>query len=309
MIVKQAEPGVAFARDVGTLPATRSGGSVIERRGPLFVAGLGLIGGSVARAALRSGYRVFGTSERETDRHRAEAAGISCPSGEREMRAALAGAPTVVLAVPLDGLRVVAEEVLARASPTASILHTCSLQRAEAIDLAPQAYRRVLGTHPLAGSTTSGFAASTADLFRGATVSVESRADAASRAAAEVLWSDLGATRVEYRSAEEHDVLMSWVSHLPQLVATALAGTLAHAGIQPASCGPGARDTTRLALSPLAMWAPILAVAPRETTEAIAVLESRLAALRRAIEGHDATALNALWRESRDWRSSMERPE
>ena len=69
----------------------------------------------------------------------------------------------------------------------------------------------------------------------------------------EALWSALGA-RPAWTTAAEHDRLMTRVSHVPQLVANALARTLAQAGVAHADLGPGGRDMTRLAGSSPELW-------------------------------------------------------
>ena len=193
-------------------------------------------------------------------------------------------------------------------APNAVVLHTGSLQRAAAVkpDITSSLHARVIGTHPLAGSHESGFAASRADLFAGCTVSIEARAKPYVRAAAEDLWRGAGAARLDYREAEEHDRLMIWVSHLPQLAATALAGALDAHGVPPRDAGPGARDTTRLAASTLEIWAPLLAGAPDDLDGALAALEARLAELRRAVSARDAASIAALWEPARAWRRASE---
>jgi hypothetical protein len=112
-------------------------------------------------------------------------------------------------------------------------LHVCGLQGKGALGLDDATHERLIGTHPLAGSHESGFPASRPGLFIGATVSIEQRANAHVRRRAELLWRTVGAARIEYRTAEEHDRLMAWVSHLPQLASTALAASLAAADVDP----------------------------------------------------------------------------
>src|SRR5690606_35860061 len=117
---------------------------------------------------------------------------------------------------------------------------------------------RFVGAHPLAGDHRSGWNAARANLFRGATVflcpSATSSPDAV--AAVRSFWERLGGT-CRIASAAEHDERMAWISHLPQVVASALANTLAAAEHPPADLGPGGRDTTRLAASSPALWGSI----------------------------------------------------
>ena len=263
------------------------------------VVGLGAIGGSLALALLERGVSVVATAASADDMRAAAARAIPTTP---DIGAAVTRADIVVLAVPLDRIADVAATVVSAAPATASIFHVASLQRRAAF----AAEGRVIGTHPLAGSAGSGFAAADPAVFRGATVLIESRADARERADAELLWSLAGAGRVEYADGETHDRWMAWASHLPQLTATALAATLAERLPASAPVGPGARDTTRLAASALDMWLPILRGAPHDTVDALRALEQRLAELRTAIEQTRWDAVEAEWTAARDWRRSRE---
>jgi prephenate dehydrogenase len=99
---------------------------------------------------------------------------------------------------------------------------------------------------------------------------------------------------------------MSWVSHLPQLTATALAAVLAQRDIGSSDVGPGARGTTRLAASDPAVWVPVLRRSPRETVEALRRLTTTLDALRQALESHDGASLTQTWEQARAWRARAE---
>jgi prephenate dehydrogenase len=176
------------------------------------------------------------------------------------------------------------------------------------LDVAPETEARVIGTHPLAGSHRTGFAAASPDMFRGATVYVEHRATPRQREHAELFWSMAGAARIEYSDAESHDRAMSWISHLPQLASTALAAAIANGG-QPSSTwppGPGARDATRLAMSAIEMWRPILQRAPESTLEALRALEATIHSLRHALERMDWSSIDDTWTRARRWRASLE---
>ena len=213
----------------------------------------------------------------------------------------------VLIAVPLNHISSVASEVIGAAPPTATILHAGSLQRRDALDAIPDVVARVLGTHPIAGSHVRGFAAARADLFRDATVYVERRAFARQREDEELFWSLAGARRIAYGNAPEHDAAMAWISHLPQLASKALADALAGAPrdmeIAP---GPGARDTTRLAMSPFEMWHPILERAPAETAAALRAFERSVEHLRIALEARDWETLRVIWERASSWRLAID---
>ena len=112
--------------------------------------------------------------------------------------------------------------------------------------------------------------------------------------------------RIDSRAPDEHDRLMSWVSHLPQLAATALACTLADASVAPGAAGPGARDTTRLAESPFAAWRGLLGAAPEDSVAALVRLEDRIRDIREALQAGTPDALSDSWQRAATWRRAAE---
>ena len=275
---------------------------MIDRQPDADVAiiGLGVIGGSAALRLKERGTAVRCFTTSAVDREEAGRAGLHVASSVDH---AVRDVGLVLVAVPLDQICGVAVQVVGAAPPRATILHAGSLQRLEAVQLLPELADRVVGSHPLAGSHRSGFAAARADLFRDATVFIERRANAKQREDAELFWSLAGARRIEYASATEHDDAMAWMSHLPQLTSTALAATLAG---EPSAPGPGARDATRLAMSALALWQPLLERAPGATLAAISAMESNLHRLRAALEQRDWATVEELWSRAQAWRNSVE---
>ncbi|HEX6536252.1 MAG TPA: prephenate dehydrogenase/arogenate dehydrogenase family protein [Gemmatimonadaceae bacterium] len=282
--------------------------AAVKRKGPVAVLGLGCIGGSLARALVAQDVEVRAWALSAADRAQAEAAGIRIMGDDTGRgAAACAGAWVIVVAVPIERYAEASRVAVSAASSDAVILHACGLQRQAALGVDEATHERVLGTHPLAGSHETGFAASRPDLFVGSTVSVERRASPDARERAEWLWRVAGAERVEYRDAETHDRLMAWVSHLPQLASTALAATLAGGGIDARAVGTGARDATRLAASALGSWPALLRGAPRDLRDALAGLERAIAELRAALDDDAPAKLEAIWERGRAWRRSGER--
>jgi prephenate dehydrogenase len=262
--------------------------------GPVAVIGLGAIGGSVAKALIRAGVRVRACTSSDADADAARRAGIDVVD---DIADCVGRMPMVLIAVPLTAHAAVAGAAAATASEEALLLHTASLQGEGALGRSG----RVIGTHPLAGTHRTGFGAADANMFAGCTVSIEARASNHARATAERLWRAIGARRFEYRSAEEHDRLMTWVSHLPQLASTALADAIASAGVASETLGPGGRDATRLAASPFEMWGAILAAARPEAASAAAALERSVSAMRSALESGDMQTVERIWASARAW--------
>ena len=282
------------------------------RRAEVAIIGLGVIGGSAALRLRERGTSMITYSASDRDRALASEAGIPvAPSLDEAVR----GAGLVLIAVPLDAIAAVGDAAARAAPATATILHAASLQGSDSLRVTPDIAARMIGTHPFAGSHRSGFSAATAELYRGAVVFVERRANPRQREDAELFWSLAGAGRIEYVTAEAHDRSMSWASHLPQLASTALAATLAdglateNVGGLVIHGGPGARDATRLAMSAHELWHPILDQAPSTTLDALRAFEARVGALRSDLERRDWGALEQMWNTARAWRRGAESEE
>ncbi len=269
------------------------------------VMGLGTIGGSLALSLMRAGWTVRGDALKATDRMAAYRRGIHIApgAGKKRLENLVKGVEVVVLCVPPGELARVAADIAALVPASVPILHTCSLQAARGLGLSPALAMRVIGTHPLAGSAGHGFVAAREDLFAHCLVSVAVPAPVSVRRAAVALWKAVGAREVTSCPADEHDARMRWVSHLPQLAATALAAALADAGVPAGALGPGGRDTTRLAVSPWRLWHALLAMSPSASAYPIRLLEAELSAMRRALEAGDLDALGRTWRRAASWRA------
>lgn len=268
------------------------------------VLGLGVMGGSVARALAvhhplshRAGW-----SPSEAERTEALGAGV-LGSVHRTPEQAVEGADLVVLATPLGATCSLVSRMAEAAEPSAMVtdvasLKTPVLRAARAAGIAS----RWVGSHPMCGSEGSGFGASRDGLFEGARVYlVCDETGEEGRTMLEEWWASLGAAP-EPIEADAHDDLMGAVSHLPQLSANALGRVLAELGLAPELLGPGGRDMTRLAASSPDMWREILAEAPRGSVEHLRTFARHVNSLADLLEAGEIEAL-ATWMETtRAWR-------
>lgn len=173
------------------------------------------------------------------------------------------------------------------------------LERAGALGLG----RRCVASHPMTGGTGSGFDSARDGLFRGARVWVSpGEADEERVRMVEEAWRVLEAEPIRVE-ASDHDELMAWVSHLPQLTSNALAAALRSAGIPGESLGPGGKDATRLAGSGPEMWTEILAQAPGTLLEALKAVERNLERIRSLLEAGRLDEIETLMEETRAWRA------
>lgn len=191
----------------------------------MCVIGAGLIGGSLLRAAEKVGRPVWGASASAATAGEAAADGFDVTiDTDAALRRAAEGDALVVLAVPLPAL----PDVLARVdaiAPTCRLTDAVSVKVAVADAVARHAPRaRYVGGHPMAGTAESGWAAGHAGLFTDA-VWVVAADDGLDRDVwadvAELAWA-CGAHMVP-AAADEHDLAVARVSHLPHLVAAVLA--------------------------------------------------------------------------------------
>ncbi|HJQ45653.1 MAG TPA: prephenate dehydrogenase [Amycolatopsis sp.] len=212
--------------------------------------GLGLIGGSVLRAAAAVGRDVWGATASEADATAAAADGFDTTTDmEAALRRAAGRDAIVVLAVPLTGVDDVLRMVGACA-PGCLLTDVTSVKTAvlSAVRrLAPGA--RYVGGHPMAGTTESGWRAGNAALFGGAAwvACLEDDTDLAAWAEVARLALDVGAHVIPL-SATAHDEAVARISHLPHLLAAVLASVGAEGGPLPMALAAGSyTDGTRVA--------------------------------------------------------------
>jgi prephenate dehydrogenase len=267
------------------------------------IIGLGLMGGSLARAltGLPEAPEVVAWSRGQDDLERAREEGVIDHAAERAEEVAEAAA-LLVYAVPLGAILDMIEAHQAIWPPDAFITDVASLkaplvQRVRAVGAA----ERFVGSHPMTGGEASGFGASRADLYRGVPVWItEDTGHPSVRIAVESLWTTLGA-RTRIVSADAHDRRMVWVSHLPQLTANALALVLDGENISRGDLGPGGRDMTRLAASSPAVWIDLLRAAGPEVVGALEALVGALHTLTDDLRGGRAADVTALMEATRRW--------
>jgi prephenate dehydrogenase len=242
------------------------------------VAGLGLIGGSLAKALTRKGHRVVGLDREPVLRRARRARAIA--SAATTLAQALEGADVLVLAAPPRANRALLREAARLGRKGLVITDVGSVKRRICAEAARLGLRHFVGGHPLAGTERSGFAASSARLFEGRSW-ILTPARGGERAARVVasLARAAGARPVRLAPAE-HDRAVAFLSHVPQLVSWALFEA-ARADPKGARhlriAGPGFRDMTRLARSPHRLWRQILAENRVEVRRALGAFRRALA--------------------------------
>ncbi len=216
---------------------------------PVCVLGLGLIGGSVLRAAVAAGREALGYNRSAQGSQAAESDGFTATTDLSEALAWAASRDAlIVLAVPMPAVEALLPRVkqLADGCPLTDVIGV----KGAVLGLVAAAglLDRYVGGHPMAGTAHSGWSAGNAALFRGApwVVSVDSHVDAAVFAQVMHLALDCGAVVVPAKSGE-HDTAVAAISHLPHLLAEALASTAGNVPLAFALAAGSFRDGTRVA--------------------------------------------------------------
>lgn len=266
------------------------------------VIGLGLMGGSLARDLSARTVRVLGFDSRS------EVLSSACAEGivQQPLQSDLIGisdAELIVLATPVDVALDIIPLVAERVGPDAVVTDVGSAKaaigaRAEALGLG----HLFVGSHPLAGDHRSGWSAARRGLYEGVPVFVCPTPASSASALRRVLdlWSGLGASPMVQDPAE-HDRRMASISHLPQIIASALAAVLGDQDIAPRDLGPGGRDMTRLAASSPEMWTAICQANSENLLVALHRLQAHLSSAQEAIGRADSAELLDFFRRSRQW--------
>lgn len=272
------------------------------RKNSVAIIGLGVMGGSLARALSAVGeVEVTGWSpslKERADALAAKAVTHATTTWEEAVRCV----ERVVLAIPLEPACALMSELAGEAHPDATITDLISLKGPLGKAAADAALTdRWVGSHPMTGSEASGFEASSSDLYRNAKVwivSAEAEADHVDWV--EKMWRSVGGTPVRV-GVDEHDRSVAVASHLPQLVANALAVTLEQNSLEPEHLGPGGGGMVRLAGSNPEMWGDLFGHAPRELTSSLRELAGHLERMADLVEAREITALAEIMESTRRW--------
>ncbi|MEK7477301.1 MAG: prephenate dehydrogenase/arogenate dehydrogenase family protein [Candidatus Coatesbacteria bacterium] len=250
----------------------------------IAVLGLGLIGGSLALALRRRGIRVTGVDPDPRARAIARRRG-AVVAATSSLREGVREAGIVVLAVPIQALARCLRGIAAWAPRSAVITDVASV-KGPVVGLARRHLPcpgRFVGGHPMAGRETSGLAHARADLFRERVCVLTPVAGTSGSALRAVrrLWAAAGARVIEL-SPRRHDAAVARASHLPHLMAYALAPVLA--GRDSGRIVSGSfLDATRVAASDPALWEGILLSNRREVLGAVREQAAREARLLRLL--------------------------
>jgi prephenate dehydrogenase len=249
--------------------------------------GVGLIGGSFALALRKAGFKgqIIGVSSPPTTTRAIELGVIdkALPGHEAAQAAEL-----IYLAQPILRIIEILPKLDAWVRPEALITDAGSTKSAIVNSAARISRCQFLGGHPMAGREKRGVEAADADLFQGRpyVLTPKSPEELETPEALEFIeWiRKIGSVTIVL-SPEEHDQIVAYTSHLPQLASTALAGLL-EGRDEPQSgvFGPALIDSTRLALSSFDIWGDILTTNHDAIRSALASYISKLQEFSQVLE-------------------------
>jgi prephenate dehydrogenase len=261
----------------------------------MTVIGTGHIGGSLCLALKKHGFlgRIIGC-DRAPVLERAESRGV-IDQGNTNPADAVHGSQLVVLATPVSAIIDLIER-LGPALPAKTLLTDVGSTKAEVLKRARTVFGkntgiRFLAGHPMAGKEQSGVENADPDLFQGAAwfvtpVAGQKLHDGLSGEYLE--WVEKIGARIAGLDADEHDRLCGWISHLPQMISTALAATLVDEYGEDAPLleagGRALREMTRISSSPYSVWRDIALTNKKNIQDALLKLEQRLAHIRENLD-------------------------
>ncbi|HKO87346.1 MAG TPA: prephenate dehydrogenase/arogenate dehydrogenase family protein [Burkholderiales bacterium] len=265
----------------------------------LTVIGVGLIGGSFALALKAAGavQHVVGVGRSAENLQLALSRGV-IDAIETDVAQAVQGAQLVFVATPVGSMHAVFQSIAPHLSAEALITDGGSTKQsviAAARAALGKRVGRFIPSHPIAGSDRSGAQAASSELYRGREVILcpleENRS--ADVVLVRTLWQQCGA-RVSEMAADQHDAVLSAISHLPHFISYAYVNAIAAHQEAPEllrHAGGGFRDFTRLAGSHPQMWADICLANRDALLAELSRFDRANAALRALLEAGDVAGL------------------
>jgi prephenate dehydrogenase len=279
----------------------------------MVVAGVGLIGGSLAFDMRRRGLvgEIVGYGRSEGNLRKAKRRGIIDSYFLREADLP-AGVDFVVLGTPVNSIVPLTAAFLPRIEPGCVITDVGSV-KAEIVKgmekLLPAGIHFV-GAHPIAGSERWGAGAAVEDLFVDHRCILTPSEKTNRRALSKMvtLWKKVGA-RVEIMDAEVHDRVLGLVSHLPHVAAYALVNTLGETKLEGVDlktfCAGGFKDITRIASSRPELWRDICLLNRKPVSKTLGNYIRNLEKMKRWIDKGDGRSLEQEFARANDVRAEI----
>jgi prephenate dehydrogenase len=279
----------------------------------MTICGVGLIGGSLAITARKQGLveRIVGLGRTQANLDVALARGL-IDFATRDPAEGARGADLVILATPVMTFPETLAAMVPHLPTDAVITDVGSVKEwvVRELESLLGARMALVGVHPVAGKEIVGAGAAEENLFvnRRVIVTPSQRSTPEAIAKVEALWRATGAN-VERMAPAAHDAILAHASHLPQLVASALAASLESEHIDGKLAieygAGGLRDTTRIAASSAEMWRDICLTNPAAILAALKLFRGSFDQFAQAVERGDGDELIALFERGRSMRERL----
>ncbi|MGR9114551.1 MAG: prephenate dehydrogenase [Gammaproteobacteria bacterium] len=267
----------------------------------LCIIGVGLIGGSIARATRQCGLanRIVGCGRKQDEENLAAARQIQVIDDYcLDIKQAVEGADCIIIATPVGSIKSVFKELKPYWSERV-VYSDVGSTKGSVIAAAEQVFGFVpsnfVPAHPIAGAERSGVMASVGDLFSDKRLIITPLADTSDAALAKVrsFWERMGAL-VSIMDVDHHDTVLAATSHLPHLLAFALVDLLGKKDEQVEIfkyAAGGFKDFTRIASSDPTMWLDICLANKHKIMPLIEQLKVELETLELALSTDDSQQL------------------
>lgn len=261
------------------------------------IAGLGLLGGSVALAAKRKNLaeKIYGYTRSSETLNKAISLGVIDRSFS-DFSSMVDSSDFVILSAPIS-VNVQLAKKITKIKPEILFTDVGSTKKtiATAVDRCFRCKHRFCGSHPIAGSEKRGIENANSHLFEGKIVILtpSKKSEGSAVRTIEIFWKNIGATVVKMK-ADRHDEICSYTSHFPHIAAFLLVEMLSKKFqiAQASPCiGPGFRDTTRIAASDQEIWTEIFIDNRKNLLKAIREFKRSLDDVERLIKSKDTESL------------------
>lgn len=267
------------------------------------IIGIGLIGGSMALdiKKKRLAHQIIGVSRHKSSLIWGKKSRV-IDKGSQHL-SIIQDADLVVLATPVNTILKLAD-VIVRFIRKDCIVTDVGSTKKEIVSKLSKIFPNYVGSHPLSGSEKRGITNAQADIFKNSLCILTPTKNTPPKVLKKIenLWNQLGA-RVVVLSPDTHDRILSFVSHLPHVIAFSSIGVVPDKYLKFGA--NGLKDTTRIALSDSRLWADIFLSNRKNIRKSIESFQDNLSRIKSAINKRDEKTLIKILKKAKAKRETL----